>query len=117
MYNGTVGDDTDLIAPSHHSCFAEGNREIRARIFRPIVGLAIEMLVLEKHHWIVRADGRAQQSADVQGARGHHHAQPRAMREDRLATLAVIHGAACKVTSDRNTHHNRSLEGAIGAPA
>ncbi len=77
MDHRAVGDDADVGAFAHDARFAEGDGEIRAGIFRAIVGLAIEMFVLEKHHGIVGPNRGAQQAANVEGRGRHHHAQPR----------------------------------------
>ena len=61
---------------SHQLGLAEGNHVVRAGVRRAVVGLAVEVLVLEKHHGVVAADGRAQQAVGVQRGGRHHHAQP-----------------------------------------
>ena len=81
MHQRAVGDDGEVAAFAHHARLAERNREIRARIRRAVVGLAIELLVFEEQHRIVAADGRAQQAAGVERIRRHHHAQARDVRE------------------------------------
>ena len=94
MHHGAVGDDADVGAFAHHARLAKRNREIRARILGAIVGLAVEMLVLEEQHRIIAANGRAQQAANIERRRRHHHAQAGNMREDDFAALAVIDRAA-----------------------
>ena len=90
----------DVRALAHHARLAERYREIRARVRRAIVGLAIEMLVLEEEHGIVRAHGRAQQAAEIERRGRHHHAQPGNVRERHLAALAVIDRAAGQISAD-----------------
>src|ERR1700745_2016668 len=97
MNDRSVGNDADLIAFFDQPRLAERNREIRTWIFGAVIGLAVEMLVLQEHHGIVAADSRAQQPGYIQRRRRHHHPQPWTVREDRFATLAVIHGSAREV--------------------
>ena len=68
----------------HHARLAERNREVRARMRRPVVRLAVELLVLQEQHRVVAAHRRAQQPAGIQRVRRHHHAQSRNVREHRL---------------------------------
>src|SRR5205085_2475298 len=56
-------------------------------------------------------------AAQLQRRRRHHHAQTWTMREDRFATLAVIHAAAGQVTADGHAQHHGRLERAIRTPA
>ena len=51
---------------ANDACFAERNRKIRTRIRRAVVGLAVEVFVLQEQHGIVATNGRAQQAAKVQ---------------------------------------------------
>jgi len=57
--DGAVGDDADLGALFDQASFAERNGVIGAGILGAVVGLAIEMLVLEEHDRVVAADGGA----------------------------------------------------------
>ena len=108
MHDGAVGDDADVGAFAHDARFAERNGEIRAGIFGAVVGLAVEMLVLEEHHRIVAANGGAQQAGDVERGGRHDHAQAGTMREDRFAALAVIDAAAGEIAADGNANHRGS---------
>ena len=54
----------------------------RRRDTRLVVGLAVEVLVLEEQHRVVAADRRAQQAGRVLRVRGEHDADARAVRED-----------------------------------
>ena len=94
---------------AHHARFAERNCEIRAGILRAIVGLAVEMLVLEEQHGIVGANGGAQQSADIERGGRHHHAQAGDVREDNFAALAVINGAAGEISADGNANDRGAI--------
>ena len=82
----------------HHARLAERDGEIRTGVRRAVVRLAVQLLVFQKQHRIVRAERRAQQAAGIQGVRGHHHAQARNVGEGHFAALAVIDGAAVQVT-------------------
>ena len=62
LHQRAVSDDADVGAFGDDLRFAEGNGEVGAGIFGAIVGLAIKMLVLEKQHRIVAANGGAQQA-------------------------------------------------------
>src|SRR5439155_15592002 len=73
---------------------AERDHIVRTGVRRAIVRLAIEVLRLEEQHRVVRANRGAEQSVGVEGSRGHDDAQTRQVREDTLARLAVIDGAA-----------------------
>ena len=116
MDHGTVGDDADVGAFAHDARFAERDGEIRAGIFRAIVGLAIEMFVLEKHHGIVGPNRGAKKAANIEGGGRHHHAQAGDMRENNFAALAVINRAAGEVAANRHAHDDGSFEMSRRAP-
>ncbi len=40
----------------------------------------------------------------------HHHTQPRAMRENRFAALAVVNRAASEITADGHANDGWTLE-------
>ncbi len=101
---------------SDNARFAERNGEIRARIFGAVVGLAVEMFVLEEHDGIVAANGGAKKAGDVERGGRHNDAQAGAVREDRFAALAVVHGSAGEIATDGDANHGGTLEIAIGAP-
>ncbi len=90
MHHGAVGDDADVGAFFHHAGFAERNREIGARIFGAIVGLAVEMFVFEEHAPDRRSGWRCAGDRDVERGGRHHDAKAGAVREDRFAALAVV---------------------------
>src|ERR1700676_92427 len=117
VYQGTVRDDADLGAFRNHASFAERDGVIGAGVFGAIVGLAIEMLVLEKHDRIVAADSGAEKTGDIKSRGRHHDAEAGAMGENRFAALAVVDGAASQIAANRYPNDNRSFERAIGAPA
>ena len=73
--------------------------------------------MLEEHDGIVAANGGAQQAGDIERGGRHHHAQARAMRENRFAALAVIHRAAGKIAADGHAQHGGRLEHAVRTPA
>ena len=104
-----VGDDADVGAFGDEAGFAEGNGVIGAGIFGAVVGLAIEMLVLEKHYGIVAADGGAQQAGDVERGGWHDDAQAGTVSEDGFAALAVINRAAGEIAADRRREKRREL--------
>src|SRR5712664_2384811 len=117
MHDGAEGDDADFRAFLDEAGFAEGNGVVGPGIFRAIVGLAVEMLVLEEHHRIVAADRGAEKAGNVEGGGRHDHAQAGAMREDGFAALAVVNAAAGEVAADGYAQHRGRFEIAVGAPA
>src|SRR5207302_8102440 len=66
LNEGAVGDDGKISSYAHHFRFAKRNHEIVGWIRRFVVSLAIEMLVLQKHHRIVAAYRGAQQAVRVE---------------------------------------------------
>src|SRR4029077_16772221 len=60
MHNGAKGNDADVQAFPYKAGFAERDGEIRAGIFGAVVGLTVEMFVLEEHDRVVAANGGAQ---------------------------------------------------------
>src|SRR6266436_219579 len=55
MHDGAESDDADVAAFFDYAGFAERNGIVGPGIFGTIVGLAVKMLVLEKHYGIVAA--------------------------------------------------------------
>src|SRR3984893_3792048 len=113
MNQGAVGDDTQIRAFPYRAGLPEGNRKIRSGIFRAVVGLAIEVFMLEEQDWVIAADGGEQKAWYVQSGRRHHHPEAWAVRENRFAALAVIHAAAGEVATDRHAKHDRRFECAV----
>src|ERR1700676_4897155 len=74
------------------------------------------MLVFEKQYGIVATNRSAQKAAEIERCRRHYHAQPRHVRENHFAGLAVVKPSPCKIAADGNPDHSRRLERAIGAP-
>src|SRR5262249_45108298 len=109
-------DDACVGAFFHHARLAERDGEVRARIFRAVVGLAIKMLVLQEHHWIVAADRSAQEPSHIQSRRRHNYTQAGTVGENRLPALAVINAAAGEIASDGDTEHGGRFEVAVRAP-
>src|SRR6267154_2574387 len=100
MHDGAEGDDADVAALFDYAGFAERNGIVGPRIFRTIVGLAVKMLVLEKHYRIVATYGGAQEARNVQRRGWHDHSQAGAVRENGFAALAVIDAAAGEIAPD-----------------
>src|SRR2546425_6018082 len=117
MDQGAVGDDAYIRAFSYRARLPEGNRKIRPGIFRAVVGLAVQVLVLEKQDRVIAADGRAQKAGYIEGGGRHHHAEAWTVREDRFAALAMIDAAAGEVAADRHAKNHRRYEGAVRTPA
>ena len=69
LHHRTVGHDRKVGSLANHLGLAERNHEIRSRIRRLVVGLAVEVLVLEKEHGIVAADGGPQEAVGVERGR------------------------------------------------
>ena len=98
---GAPGDDDDIGAFAADRGLAERHHVVAARVFALVVGLAVEVLVLEEQHRVVAADRRPQQPGRVLRVRRKHDADARAVREDALARLAVVRRAAAEVAADR----------------
>ena len=100
--------DVGAFAP--HRRLAERHHVVGAGILALVVGLAVEMLVLEEEHRVVAADRRAQQAGRVLGVRRKHDADPGAVREDALARLAVVRRAAAQIAADGGANDDRARE-------
>src|SRR5437762_4484957 len=99
-------DDEHMVAVAPQARLAERDHEVAAWVLALVVGLAVEMFVLEEEHRIVAADRRAQQARGIDGRRRIHDADAGAVREDALARLAVIRAAAAQVAADRHADHD-----------
>ena len=89
MHQRAVGDDADVAAFAHHARLAERNGELRSRIFRAVVGLAVEVLVFEEHHGSsqrMAVRSRPQVSSAVEGitTRKPGNVREQALRRDWL---------------------------------
>ena len=74
------------------------------------------MLVLEEEHGVIAPYRRAQESVGIERGGRTDHPQPRAMREDRSASLGVINRAP-DVTAVGRSHDHRRREIVVGPPA
>src|SRR5882724_1736431 len=117
MDQGAVGDDAYIGAFSYRARLPKGNCKIRPGIFRAVVGLAVEVFVLEEQDRVITADSRTQEAGYVQGGGRHHHAEAGTVREDRFAALAVIDAAAGEVAADGHAKYHRRFESAVRTPA
>src|SRR4051794_12334758 len=84
-------DDIRTVAPQ--AGLAERDHEVFAGILGLVVRLPVQVLVLEKHHRVVAADGGPEQAGRVRRRRRKCDADPGAVREDALARLAVVRAA------------------------
>ena len=116
LHQRAIGNYSNVTTWAHHMGLAERHHVLGTGVSGPVVGGAVEVLVLEEQYRVVAADGSAQQPVAVQGIRGHHHAQPRRMRKNALARLAVIDGAAGEIPADGHPQHDRAAEG-VDAPS
>ena len=73
--------------------------------------------MLEEQDRVVAADRGAQQAGGVLRVRRKHDAQPGDVREDALAALRVIDGAAGEVSADGDANHDGAGESVVRAPA
>ena len=80
---------------------AERDHVVAAGILALVVGLAVEVLVLEEQDRVVAADRGAQQARRVLRVRRERDADAGAVREDALARLRVVRRAAAQVAADR----------------
>ena len=110
LHQRAPGDDEHVGAVAAQARLAERNHEVFARVLALVVGLPVEVLVLEEQHRIVAADRRAQQPGGVDRVRRIGDADARAVREDALARLAVIRAAAAQVAADRHADDHRARE-------
>ncbi len=94
--------DVGAFAPDRG--FAERDHELGSLVRALVVGLAVQVLVLEEEHRVVAADRRAQQPRRIDRVGREHDPQPGTMREDALARLAVIRRAAPQVAADRHAY-------------
>src|SRR6266850_5960539 len=117
MHDGAESDDADVAPFFDYAGFTERDGIVGPGIFGTIVGLAVKMLVLEKHYGIVAAHGGAQEASDIKRGGRHDHAQAGAVRENGFAALAVINAAAGEIPADGYTQHRGTFEATVGAPA
>ena len=101
LHQRAIGEDDDIGAFAADRGLAERDHVLGARILALVVGLAVQVLVLEEQHRIVAADRGAEQARSVLRVRREHDADAGAVREDALAGLAVIRRAAAQVSADR----------------
>ena len=101
LHERAPGDDDDVGALAADGGLAERHHVVGAGVLALVVGLAVEVLVLEEEHRVVAADRRAQQAGGVLRVRREHDADAGAVREDALAGLAVVRRAAAQVAADR----------------
>ena len=73
--------------------------------------------MLEEDDRVVAADGRPQQPGGVLRVGRERNADPRAVREDALAGLAVVRRPAAQIAADRDADHHRAREGVVRAIA
>src|SRR5271154_3758937 len=117
MHHGAVSDDAHVRALSRDPRFAERHGIVGTGVSRAVVRLAVKMLVLEEHYWVVRAYRRPQQAAKIERRRRHHHSQPRNVGENYFAALAVINPATGQITADGHADHRRAFEMSSGPPS
>src|SRR2546430_17435410 len=86
------------------SRLAERNHEVRARVGRLIVGLAVEVLVLEEEDGVIAADGGPQQAVRVERRAGTDDAQSGNGREHDGPGLRVVDGATLQVSAVGDAH-------------
>src|SRR5438445_3504854 len=103
--------------PSHDLRLPERDHEVGAGIRGLVVGLAVEVLVLEEEDGVVAADGGAQQAVGVERRGRAHDPQPRHGGEDHGPRLRVVDRAALQVPAVRDAHDRGTRELVVGAPA
>src|SRR5258708_10775004 len=113
MHDGAESDDADVAAFFDYAGFAERNGIVGPGIFGTIVGLAVKMLVLEKHYGIVPAHGGPQEAGNIKRGGGHDPAQSSALRENGFAALAMINAAAAKIPAARSAQHRGTFQPAL----
>jgi hypothetical protein len=106
----TPRDDNHVVSRAPLGSPGERDHVVGTGVLRLVVSLAIEMLVLEEHDWIVAANGRAQQTRRIRGRGGKRDSQAWAVRKYALPGLTVVHPSTAQVAPDGNTNHDRRLE-------
>src|SRR5512140_726735 len=104
-------------AASDYPRLAKRNAKFGPGIDPLVVGLPVEMLVLEEEYGVVTPDRRPKESRGVERGRRHDHPKAGDVREGDLSRLRVIGPASGKVASDRHADDDRGGEPAAGAPA
>ena len=112
-----VGDDGHVPPFTYDARLREWDGVVGAGVGTLVVGLAVQMLMLEEQHRILRAQRRSQQSIGVERVGRHHDVQARDMGEHHLAALAVVDRAAAQVTPGGDADDDGAGEGSIGSPA
>ena len=111
------GDQRDVLTGPYRLRLPEGDHELGSGIRALVVGLAVEVLVLEEDDRVFAADRGAEQPRRVERGGGLHHPQSRKMGEEHFGGLAVVHGAAGQVAPGRDAQDERSAVVAVRAPA
>src|SRR6266511_1562123 len=117
LYHGAVGHDGEVAPLPHDLRLAERDHEVRAGVRRLVVGLAVQVLVLEEQHGIVAADRGAQQPVGIQGGARADHAQARDRGEHYRPGLGMVDRSALEVAAVGDAHHGRAAEGVARTPA
>src|SRR5690606_36311569 len=87
------------------------------RVDALVVRLPVQVLVLEEQYGVVAADRRSQQSGRIHGVAREDDTDPRTVREDALARLAVVRRAPAQVAADGRPDDHGAAEGVVGAVA
>src|SRR5262245_56774972 len=111
LHEGAPRDDEHVIAFPSQARAAERNHEVFARVFALVVGLPVQVLVLEEQHRVVAPDGGPQEAGCIDRGRRIHNPDARAVREDAFARLAVIRAAAAEIAADRHADDHRARPG------
>ena len=116
LHQGPPGDDGELVAVHRDRDPGRTESETPGTGTDPGVGLAQQVLVLEKHHRVLGLERRPQQAHGVGGPGRHHDRKAGDVGEDGLTGLGVPDGPAAHVAADRHPQHHRAGERAVGAP-
>src|SRR5437588_219268 len=86
-YGRTVGDYRHIRAFPNDSRLAKWNHVLRTGIGSASERFAIETLMFEEEHGIIRADCGTQQTVGIESVRRKYHAHSRPMRKQTLSAV------------------------------
>src|SRR5262249_35893371 len=116
LHQRAVGYYRYIGAFSHNPGFSERYHEIASRVAALVVGLAIQMLVLEKQHRIVRSYCSAEKAIRVERSGRHHNSPSGNGAEQRNPRLAMVNGAAAQVAPYGCPYYHWALPDVVRPP-
>src|SRR4029079_19503239 len=89
---------------------AERNHVVGSRVLTLVVGLPVEVLVLQEQDGGVASNRGSQKAGRITRVGGEDDTNAGAVRKDAFARLAVIRGAPPEVSTDRRPDHHGTGE-------